>query len=263
MTRWRQWVIDAFNRDSEPFDRFTIEQASAGDLLPDATQEEKKSRARFNPQSHDQFRRGRDSGGISCRLHHRPRQYHGHGMARFDRRLRAMSMTTNTIPIVARRIIIACSHFFNNVPGKGLDGLAKGNAGANSAVGGQSPGGKADEASKRIRGKGGVRFDGGRERSRRRAAEMGAGNRITNGTAAPTNAAASTDNSSTGLSNTAPDSEAARTRQPFRPSSPFRCMTGTKAGKCDLKVYFLKHHFPKWAKANEAADAVRKAETDF
>ncbi|MEX0717742.1 MAG: PSD1 and planctomycete cytochrome C domain-containing protein, partial [Planctomycetaceae bacterium] len=33
--RWRDWVIDAVNRDV-PFDRFTVEQI-AGDLLPDAT----------------------------------------------------------------------------------------------------------------------------------------------------------------------------------------------------------------------------------
>ena len=33
--RWRQWVIDALNRDM-PFDRFTIEQV-AGDTLPGAT----------------------------------------------------------------------------------------------------------------------------------------------------------------------------------------------------------------------------------
>ncbi len=37
--RWRQWVIDALNRDL-PYDRFTIEQIG-GDLLPDASQEQK------------------------------------------------------------------------------------------------------------------------------------------------------------------------------------------------------------------------------
>ncbi len=39
MWRWRDWVIDAYNRDL-PFDEFTIEQL-AGDLLPDADLEQR------------------------------------------------------------------------------------------------------------------------------------------------------------------------------------------------------------------------------
>jgi mono/diheme cytochrome c family protein len=39
MWRWRDWVIDAFNRN-EPFDRFVLEQI-AGDMLPDATLDQK------------------------------------------------------------------------------------------------------------------------------------------------------------------------------------------------------------------------------
>jgi hypothetical protein len=39
MTRWREWVIDAFNQNV-PFDRFTVEQI-AGDLLPNATLSQK------------------------------------------------------------------------------------------------------------------------------------------------------------------------------------------------------------------------------
>ncbi|MFN0123549.1 MAG: DUF1553 domain-containing protein [Blastocatellia bacterium] len=56
MWRWRDWVIEAFNRNL-PYDRFVVEQL-AGDLLPDATMEQRLATG-FN-RNH----RGNSEGGI-------------------------------------------------------------------------------------------------------------------------------------------------------------------------------------------------------
>ena len=56
MWRWRDWVIEAFNRNM-PFDQFTVEQI-AGDMLPDATLDQKIATG-FN-RNH----RGNGEGGI-------------------------------------------------------------------------------------------------------------------------------------------------------------------------------------------------------
>lgn len=122
MTRWREYVIDAFNEDV-PFDQFTIEQL-AGDLLPGATLRQKIASG-FNRNHMINF----EGGAI-------PAEYQNAYIV--DR-----VVTTSTVWLGLTTICSQCHDhkydpisqrefyqlyaFFNNVPENGLDG-AKGNA---------------------------------------------------------------------------------------------------------------------------------------
>ncbi len=122
MTRWRDWVITAFN-ENLPFDRFTVEQL-AGDLLPGATVRQKVASG-FNRNHMINF----EGGAI-------PAEYHNNYIV--DR--------VNTTSTVWLGLTTACAQchdhkydpisqkeyyqlyaFFHNVPENGLDG-SRGNA---------------------------------------------------------------------------------------------------------------------------------------
>jgi hypothetical protein len=122
MTHWRDWVINAYNRN-QPFDQFTVEQI-AGDLLPNATREQKLASG-FNRNHMINF----EGGAI-------PEEYHAAYL--IDR--------VNTTTRVWLGLTVACAQchdhkydpitqkdyyqlyaFFNNVPENSLDG-DKGNA---------------------------------------------------------------------------------------------------------------------------------------
>jgi Protein of unknown function (DUF1553)/Protein of unknown function (DUF1549)/Planctomycete cytochrome C len=122
MTRWREWVIDAF-QNNKPFDRFTIEQL-AGDLLPNPTRDQLIASG-FNRNHMINF----EGGAI-------PEEYHTAYIV--DR--------VNTTATVWLGLTIGCAQchdhkydplsqrdfyglfaYFHNVPENGLDG-SKGNA---------------------------------------------------------------------------------------------------------------------------------------
>ncbi|MBC8116359.1 MAG: PSD1 domain-containing protein, partial [Candidatus Saccharimonas sp.] len=127
MTRWREWVIEAFNSNL-PFDQFTIQQL-AGDLLPEAASPEltlsQRIASGFNRNHMINF----EGGAI-------PAEYHNAYIV--DR--------VNTTGTVWLGLSVACAQchdhkydpltqrdfyslyaFFHNVPENGLDG-SKGNA---------------------------------------------------------------------------------------------------------------------------------------
>jgi mono/diheme cytochrome c family protein len=122
MSRWRRWVIDAFN-NNKPFDQFTVEQL-AGDLLPSATRDQKIASG-FNRNHMINF----EGGAI-------PEEY----------QTAYIVDEVNTTSTVWMGLTMGCCQchdhkfdpmtmkdfyqlyaFFNNVPENGLDG-SKGNA---------------------------------------------------------------------------------------------------------------------------------------
>jgi hypothetical protein len=254
MTHWRQWVIDAFNRN-EPFDQFTIEQL-AGDLLPNATREQRIASG-FNRNHMINF----EGGAI-------PEEYHAAYI--IDR-----VSTTATVWLgltagcaqchdhkydpISQKDFYRLFAFFNNVPEKGLDG-ANGNAEpllplANKAEEAKLTKLKADLAAaesklKTVEDEAAVAQKKWEEESK------------TNLTVASTNIVAETNTPSVASTNVAADSKDSH-EAAIQAILAIPVHDRTKKQEKDLKEYFLAHHFAKWAKANEAADAARKAETDF
>ena len=127
MTRWREWVIDAFNSNLS-FDQFTIQQL-AGDLLPEAATPEKTLSQRIASGFNRNHMINFEGGAI-------PAEYHNAYIV--DR--------VNTTGTVWLGLSVACAQchdhkydpltqrefyslyaFFHNVPENGLDG-SKGNA---------------------------------------------------------------------------------------------------------------------------------------
>ena len=93
MWPYRDWVIDALNRDM-PFDEFTIEQI-AGDMLPERDRRA-ADRHRIPPQHAAQpGRRDRRRGGAVGDAG-RSREHDGHRVARLDDRPARSATTTST-----------------------------------------------------------------------------------------------------------------------------------------------------------------------
>ena len=122
MWRWRDWVIQAFNRNM-PYDRFTIEQL-AGDLLPDPTREQLIATG-FNRNHMINF----EGGAI-------PEEYlNEYVIDRLDTTATVwMGMTMGCARChdhkydpITQRDFYRFYAFFNGVPEKGLDGT-RGNA---------------------------------------------------------------------------------------------------------------------------------------
>ncbi|MGO9271040.1 MAG: DUF1549 domain-containing protein, partial [Terriglobia bacterium] len=122
MWRWRDWVIDAYNRNL-PYDEFTIEQL-AGDLLPNATVEQKIATG-FNRDHMINF----EGGAI-------PQEYHVEyvvdrvsttGTAWLGLTVGCARCHDHKYDPIKQKDFYRLFAFFNTVPERGLDGQS-GNA---------------------------------------------------------------------------------------------------------------------------------------
>ena len=117
MWPWRDWVIDAFNRNL-PFDRFAIEQL-AGDLLPDATREQKIASG-FNRNHMINF----EGGAIAdeYQVEYVVDRVEATSSAFMGLTMGCARCHTHKFDPITHKEFYQFFAFFNNVPERGLDG---------------------------------------------------------------------------------------------------------------------------------------------
>lgn len=122
MTRWREWVIAAFNTN-QGFDQFTIEQL-AGDLLPHATPEQKLASG-FNRNHMINF----EGGAIPEEYHHAYLidRVNTTGTVWLGLTIACVQCHEHKYDPIAQKEYYQLYAFFHNVPENGLDG-SRGNA---------------------------------------------------------------------------------------------------------------------------------------
>jgi hypothetical protein len=122
MTRWREWVINAF-QTNQPFDQFTIEQL-AGDLLPNATLQQKVASG-FQRNHMINF----EGGAIPEEYHHAylVDRVNTAGTVWLGLTIACVQCHEHKYDPISQKEYYQLYAYFNNVPENGLDG-SKGNA---------------------------------------------------------------------------------------------------------------------------------------
>jgi mono/diheme cytochrome c family protein len=117
MWPWRDWVIDAFNRNV-PFDQFVVEQL-AGDLLPDATREQKVASG-FNRNHMINF----EGGAIAdeYQVEYVVDRVEATSTAFMGLTMGCARCHTHKYDPITHKEFYQFFAFFNNVPERGLDG---------------------------------------------------------------------------------------------------------------------------------------------